>query len=153
MRLLAATATALSLLSSQSAHTDEATRLGSAARPAESSERSQSITVIRNGAQPSSKGSDQYFTGSVRVDPLFQPRDPSRASGAYVTFEHGATATNGMTHIAIQESLDGKNVQWMEKVSEEQYGKRAAPPGSTALPAVPTPGDVRAVSPGLERYT
>jgi quercetin dioxygenase-like cupin family protein len=36
---------------------------------------------------------------------------------------HGATATNGMSHIAVQESVDGKNVEWMEKVSDEQYGK------------------------------
>jgi len=36
---------------------------------------------------------------------------------------HGATAANGMTHIAIQESLDGRNVEWMEKVSDAQYAK------------------------------
>jgi quercetin dioxygenase-like cupin family protein len=35
---------------------------------------------------------------------------------------HGATPTTAMTHIAIQESLSGKNVEWMEKVSDEQYG-------------------------------
>jgi len=131
------------------------------------------MAITRNGSQRSNKGPDQYFTGSVRVDPLFQPTEPSRVSGAYVTFEpgarsawhahplgqtlvvtagtgwvqqeggdkqeikrgdviwtppgvkhwHGATATTGMTHIAIQESLDGKNVEWMEKVGEEQYGK------------------------------
>jgi quercetin dioxygenase-like cupin family protein len=36
---------------------------------------------------------------------------------------HGATATTRMTHIAIQESLDGKSVDWMEKVTDEQYGR------------------------------
>jgi 4-carboxymuconolactone decarboxylase len=177
--------------------------MGSATRASESDERSQSLTVTRSGEQPSSKGSDQYFTGSVRVDPLFQPKEPSRVSGAYVTFEpgarsawhthplgqtlvvtagtgwvqewngekreirpgdvvwtppgvkhwHGATVASRMTHIAIQESLDGKNVEWMEKVSDEQYGKTAATPGSNAVPAVPRLGDVRLVSPALERYT
>ena len=115
----------------------------------------------------------QYFTGSVRIDSLFQANDPSRTSGSSVTFEpgarsawhthplgqilivtagtgwvqqegrekqeitpgdviwippgvkhwHGATATNGVTHIAIQEQVDGKNVEWMEHVSDEQYGR------------------------------
>ena len=34
---------------------------------------------------------------------------------------HGATATNGMTHIAIQEEVDSKNVEWLEQVTNEQY--------------------------------
>jgi quercetin dioxygenase-like cupin family protein len=185
------TATALSLL------------LGPAGTASASAE-PQGMTVTRSGSQPSNKGSDQYFTGSVRVDPLFQPKAPSRVSGAYVSFEpgarsawhthplgqtlivtagtgwvqewngekqeirpgdvvwtppgvkhwHGATATSGMTHIAIQESLDGKNVEWMEKVSDEQYGKTASAPGPSALPSVaPRLGDVGAVSPALEEYT
>ncbi|MED0155220.1 cupin domain-containing protein [Escherichia coli] len=129
------------------------------------------MEVISNGSQPSIKGSADYFTGSVRVDPLFNPKAPSRTSGGFVTFDagsrsawhthplgqtliaasgtgwvqqwgekkieikpgdvvwcppgvkhwHGATATNGMSHYAIQESLDGKNVEWLEKVSDEQY--------------------------------
>jgi 4-carboxymuconolactone decarboxylase len=67
---------------------------------------------------------------------------------------HGATATSGITHLAIQESLDGKNVDWMEKVSDEQYDKTAAPPGPQPLPsAVPRLADVGTVSPALERYT
>ena len=124
------------------------------------------------------KGSDQYFTGSVRIDPLFRAADPSRVSGGLVTFEpgahsawhthplgqilivtaglglvqqwggpiqeirpgdvvrippgvkhwHGATATTGMSHIAIQEQLDGKAVDWMEKVSDEQYQAKANAP-------------------------
>ena len=128
----------------------------------------------RNGSQPSGKGPAEYFTGSVRIDPLFQATDPARAIGASVTFEpgastawhthplgqilivtagcglvqswegpivkirpgdviwcppdekhwHGATAIMGMTHIAIVEQLDGKTVDWMEKVSDEQYQAR-----------------------------
>ena len=129
------------------------------------------MDIKRSGSQPSGKGPAEYFTGSVRVDPLFQAHDPSRVSGAYVTFEpgartawhkhpfgqtlivtagrglvqrrggpveeigpgdvvwippgeehwHGATATTALTHIAIQEHLDGKAVEWKEKVSDEQY--------------------------------
>jgi quercetin dioxygenase-like cupin family protein len=131
------------------------------------------IDIKRNGSRPSAKGSSDWFTGSVRVDPLFQAPDPARAGAGQVTFEpgartawhthplgqtliitsglgwvqrdggsieevrpgdvvwfppglkhwHGATPTTGMTHIAIQESLDGKNVNWMEKVADEQYRK------------------------------
>jgi quercetin dioxygenase-like cupin family protein len=131
------------------------------------------ITVTRAGAQASNKGPAQYFTGSVRVDPLFSARAPSRVSAASVTFEpgaraawhthpvgqvlivtdgvgrvqqwggpvqeirpgdvvripplvkhwHGAAPTTGMTHIAIQEAVDGRNVDWLEQVSDEQYGK------------------------------
>ena len=133
---------------------------------------SHGIIITRSGSQPSTKGPADYFTGSVRVDPLFKAHDPSRTSGAYVTFEpgartawhqhpfgqilivtagsgriqqwggpiedirqgdvvwippgvkhwHGAAATTGMTHIAIQEQIEGKAVDWMEKVSDEQYG-------------------------------
>jgi quercetin dioxygenase-like cupin family protein len=125
------------------------------------------------GSQPSSQGPPQYFTGSVRVEPLFPARDPSRVTAAYVTFEpgarsawhthplgqnlvvtagagwiqqeggqkheikpgdviwtppgvkhwHGATATDRMTPLAIQEQVNGKNVEWMEKVTDEQYAK------------------------------
>ena len=131
------------------------------------------MEIKRSGSQPSGKVPDEYFTGRVRIDPLFQPPDPSRAISASVTFEpgartawhthplgqtllvtagcgraqrwggpvedirpgdvvwfppgekhwHGATATTAMTHIAIQERLDGKAVEWLEKVSDEQYGK------------------------------
>lgn len=134
---------------------------------------SQPIVITRAGSQPSSRGSAQYFTGSVRIDPLFDARDPARANGASVTFEpgartawhthplgqtlivtagvgrvqrwgdaveeirpgdvvwippgqkhwHGAAPATGMTHVAIQEHVGGKNVEWMEHVSDEQYGK------------------------------
>ena len=129
------------------------------------------MDIKRTGSQPSTKGLAEYFTGTVRIDPLFKANDPARVVGASVTFEpgsrtawhthplgqilivtagcglaqhsdgpveeirpgdvvwfppgekhwHGATATTAMTHIAIQEQLDGKTVDWMEKVSNEQY--------------------------------
>jgi len=129
------------------------------------------MDIRKCGSQPSSKGPAEYFTGTVRIDPLFQANPPARAFGASVTFEpgartawhthplgqtlivtagcgltqrwggpvekirpgdvawispgekhwHGATATTAMTHIAIQEHLDGKVVDWLEKVSDEQY--------------------------------
>lgn len=131
------------------------------------------MDIKRSGAQPSAKGSAGWFTGTVRLDPLFSPPEPARVSGALVTFEpgartawhthplgqtllvtaglgwvqreggsieeirpgdvvwfppgekhwHGATATTAMSHIAIQEKLDGKPVDWMEHVSDEQYRK------------------------------
>ena len=130
------------------------------------------MDIKRSGSRPSGKGPAEYFTGNVRIDPLFEAPDPARARGASVTFEpgarsawhthplgqtlivtsgcgwvqsegapkmeirpgdvvwcppkekhwHGATPTTAMTHIAIQEQLDGKVVEWMEKVSDEQYG-------------------------------
>src|SRR5881296_1384450 len=129
------------------------------------------MEIKRSGSQPSTKGSAEYFTGAVRVDPLFQARNPARAVGASVTFEpgartawhthplgqtlivtagsglvqrwggpvedirpgdviwfalgekhwHGASPTTAMTHVAIQEKLDGKVVDWMEHVTDEQY--------------------------------
>jgi quercetin dioxygenase-like cupin family protein len=131
------------------------------------------MVINRNGAQPSVKGSAQFFTGAVRVDMLFQPQAPSQASGALVTFEpgarsawhthplgqvlvvtagtgwvqqeggakqeikpgdviwtppgvkhwHGATVTNGMSHMAFTEALNRKNVDWLEKVSDEVYAR------------------------------
>ena len=129
------------------------------------------MEIKRVGTQPSQKGPEDWFTGTVRIDYLFQANDPVRAGGAQVTFEpgartawhthplgqtlivtfgcgwaqreggpieeirpgdvvwfapnekhwHGATATTAMTHIAIQESLNGSPVDWLEKVTEEQY--------------------------------
>jgi len=131
------------------------------------------MDIKRIGSQPSTKGSTDWFTGTVRIDPLYDTPEPSRVSCASVTFEpgsrtawhthplgqtliitaglgwvqrdggpieevrpgdivwfppglkhwHGATPTTALTHIAIQESLDGKNVDWMEKVADEQYRK------------------------------
>ena len=129
------------------------------------------MDIKRNGSQPSIKGPEDWFTGNVRIDPIFSANEVARASGAYVTFEpgarsawhthplgqtlivtsglgwtqcwggpivelrpgdviicppghkhwHGATPNTSMTHIAIQEHLNGKVVDWMEKVSDEQY--------------------------------
>jgi quercetin dioxygenase-like cupin family protein len=131
------------------------------------------MKITRSGTQPSAKGPADYFTGAVRVDPVFPVNDPSRVSAGHVTFEpgarsawhthplgqtlivtsglgwvqqeggpieevrtgdviwfppglrhwHGASPTNGVSHYAIQESLDGKNVEWMEKVTDAQYRK------------------------------
>jgi quercetin dioxygenase-like cupin family protein len=96
------------------------------------------MEIKRSGSQPSGKGPADWFTGTVRIDPLFQPNAPACAAGAVVTFEpgaviwfpsgekhwHGASATTAMTHIAIQEALDGKAVDWMEKVTDERYQRR-----------------------------
>jgi quercetin dioxygenase-like cupin family protein len=129
------------------------------------------MEIKRVGSQRSSKGPDDWFTGTVRIDPLFQASAPARAGGASVTFEpgartawhthplgqtlvvvsgygwaqcegepveeirpgdviwfppnvkhwHGAAPSTAMTHIAIQEMVDGKAVEWMEKVSDAQY--------------------------------
>jgi quercetin dioxygenase-like cupin family protein len=135
------------------------------------------MEIKRVGSQASGKGPSEWFTGTVRIDPLFQTPDPALVQGASVTFEpgartawhthplgqtlivtagcgwaqreggpieeirpgdvvwfppgekhwHGATPTTAMTHIAIQEKLNGKVVDWMEQVSDEQYrvGPRA----------------------------
>ena len=135
------------------------------------------MEIKRSGSQPSGKGPDEWFTGTVRIDPLFAAAEPSRVSAALVTFEpgartawhthplgqrlivtagcgwvkchdgpkreiragdvvvcppdekhwHGATATTAMSHIAIQEALDGKVVDWMEKVTDEEYLAGAHP--------------------------
>jgi quercetin dioxygenase-like cupin family protein len=129
------------------------------------------MDIKRTGSQPSGKGPEDWFTGAVRIDPLFQANEPARVACASVTFEpgartawhthplgqtlivtagsgwaqrqggpveeihqgdviwfppgekhwHGASPTTAMTHIAIQESLNGKVVEWMEKVTEDQY--------------------------------
>jgi len=129
------------------------------------------MKITRKGAQPTIKGPDAFFTGTVHIDSLFQGEAPARAGGAIVTFEpgartawhthplgqilvvtrgigwtqceggprteiregdviccpcqrrhwHGATPTTAMTHVAITELLDGKNVEWMEHVTDEQY--------------------------------
>jgi len=131
------------------------------------------VEIKRIGSEPSRQGPAEYFTGTVRIDPLFQAPEPARTSAGSVTFEpgartawhthpfgqtlivvsgfgwvqreggpieevrpgdvvwfppglkhwHGASPTTAMTHIAIQESQNGKNVDWLEKVSDEQYRK------------------------------
>ncbi|MDQ2931101.1 MAG: cupin domain-containing protein [Gemmatimonadota bacterium] len=134
------------------------------------------MQIKRIGSQSSAKGPADWFTGTVRIDPLFAAPSPARAAGAAVTFEpsartawhthplgqtlivtagaglvqraggpieeihpgdvvwfepgekhwHGAAPTTAVTHIAIQESLDGKLVEWMEQVSDEQYLSKAS---------------------------
>ena len=129
------------------------------------------MEILRAGTRPSTKGPADWFTGTVRLDPLIQAAEPALVQSAHVTFEpgartawhthplgqtlvvtygcgrvqrwggpieeirpwdvvwispgekhwHGAAPTTAMTHIAIQEKLDGKVVDWMEKVSDEQY--------------------------------
>jgi quercetin dioxygenase-like cupin family protein len=129
------------------------------------------MEIKRVGTRPSGKGPAEYFTGSVRLDPLFDAPEPARVAMAHVTFEpgartawhthpfgqtlivttgcgwvqrkggdrqeihpgdvvyfepgekhwHGATATTGMSHIAVQEKLNGSPVDWMEHVTEEEY--------------------------------
>lgn len=135
------------------------------------------MDIKRVGTQPSSKGPEEYFTGPVRIDPLFTAPDPARIAGASVTFEpgartawhthplgqtlivtagcglaqreggpveeihpgdvvwfppgekhwHGATLTTAMTHLALQEQVGGKTVDWLEHVTDEQYQTRGSP--------------------------
>jgi quercetin dioxygenase-like cupin family protein len=130
------------------------------------------MEIKRAGEQPSAAGPAEWFTGTVRIDPLFAAAPPARAAGNAVTFEpgartawhthplgqvlivaagcgwaqrdggpvevirpgdvvrfapgerhwHGATATTAMTHIAIQEALDGQHVTWMEHVADKEHG-------------------------------
>jgi quercetin dioxygenase-like cupin family protein len=133
------------------------------------------MEIKRAGSQPSAKGPAEWFTGTVRIDPLFQSPTPARAAGAAVTFEpgartawhthpfgqtliviagagrvqrwdgpleeirpgdvvsiapgekhwHGAAPTTAMAHIAVHEQLDGKPVEWLEHVTDEQYAGRS----------------------------
>lgn len=137
------------------------------------------MQIKRSGTQASIVGPPEYFSGTVRIDPLFQPVAPARAAGASVTFEpgtrtawhthplgqtlivtsglgltqcwgeapveirpgdviscppgkkhwHGASPAAAMSHIAIQEALDGRMVDWMEKVSDEEYRAAARTAG------------------------
>jgi quercetin dioxygenase-like cupin family protein len=133
------------------------------------------MEIQHTGSKPSTDGPAEYFTGRVRIDPLFEASDPARALGASVTFEpgartawhthplgqilivtagcglaqrqggpieeirpgdvirfapgekhwHGASPTAAMTHIAIVEQLDGKSADWMEKVTDQEYLRKA----------------------------
>ena len=65
------------------------------------------MEITRAGSQPAAKGPGDWFTGTARIDPLFQAPAPARAAA--------------MTHIAVQEQPDGKPVDWLEHVSDEQY--------------------------------
>ncbi|MCB9201837.1 MAG: cupin domain-containing protein [Flavobacteriales bacterium] len=131
------------------------------------------MKITRNEILPSVKGPEDWFTGSVRIDPLYQKEEKTKGAGSLVTFEpsartawhthpagqtiiilsglgwvqkengiietvragdvvyfepnekhwHGASPTKAMSHIAIQEEVNGEVVTWMEKVSDEQYNK------------------------------
>jgi quercetin dioxygenase-like cupin family protein len=130
------------------------------------------MDIARAGSQPSRDGDPRWFTGPVRVEPLFNPFDKARAVGSRVTFEagartnwhthplgqtllvtaglgrvqrwggpieevhpgdvvwfapgekhwHGAGPTSVMVHLAVQEVQDGQAVEWLEPVTDEQYG-------------------------------
>jgi 4-carboxymuconolactone decarboxylase len=164
------------------------------------------IRITRSGSQPSRQGPAEHFTGSVRVDPLFQADAPARASGSLVTFEpgartawhthplgqilivtagaglvqrwgdpveevhhgdvvwippgqkhwHGAAPNSSMAHMAIVEELDGKTVDWMEKVSDAQYGAalrvRGASTDARAKPR-PSQGAIGDFDPKLAELT
>jgi hypothetical protein len=71
------------------------------------------MNIQHSGSQPSSRGAAGYFTGRVRIDPLFASSEPARATGA--------SATTAMTHIAIQDALDRRAVVWPEQVSDDDY--------------------------------
>ena len=127
-RLLAATAVAVSLAASASAQTGPT----AAGQPA-AAEQSQTITIARRGSQPSQTAPAEHFTGSVRVDPLFQPTSPSRAVGASVTFEPGARTawhSHPLGQILIVTSGVGRVQQWGGPVEEIRPGDVVwIPPG------------------------
>jgi len=129
------------------------------------------MEISKNGTQASVQGPEAWFTGAVRIDPLFTKKEATKGAGALVTFEpgartawhthpvgqtlvvvsgmgwvqreggsineihpgdvvwfdpnekhwHGASPTKAMSHIAIQEELNGEVVTWLEKVSEQEY--------------------------------
>ena len=162
MRTLMAATASVGLVACASLHFDYAI-----------AQESRSQAVSRAGSQHSTNGPAEYFTGNVRVEPVFAANESAPFSGAYVTFEpgarsnwhthpsgqhllvthgmgrtqewggpiievragdhiwcppgvkhwHGASPTTAMTHIALTVSRDGKNVEWMEKVTDEQYAK------------------------------
>lgn len=130
------------------------------------------MKITRAGSTPSMKGPEDWFSGAVRIDPLFAAEAPGRVGAGAVTFEpgartawhthpagqalivlagfgrvqreggpieeirpgdvvwfpagekhwHGAAPAVAMTHIAITETVDGKNVTWMEKITDAEYG-------------------------------
>ena len=145
--------------------------------------------ITRSGSQAASKGPAEYFTGDVRVQPLFAAEEAAAYGGVYVTFQpgarsawhthpagqrlivtegvgrtqqwggpveeiragdvlwcppgvkhwHGASPTSAMTHIALTGVRDGQNVEWLEKVSDEQYGADAGPREEDERPRLDRP--------------
>jgi quercetin dioxygenase-like cupin family protein len=72
------------------------------------------MEIKRNGSQPSGKGPDDWFTGSVRVDPLIQAPEPARVTGAHVTFEPGAR-TAWHTHPLGQTLIITSGLGWVQR--------------------------------------
>jgi 4-carboxymuconolactone decarboxylase len=119
MKLLVATAITLSLLASASAQVNQA---GAASASAQDS---QAIRIARRGTQPSRQGPAENFTGSVRVDPLFQASAPARTSGSLVTFEPGAHSnwhTHPLGQTLIVTAGTGRVQRWGDPVDEIRQG-------------------------------
>jgi quercetin dioxygenase-like cupin family protein len=72
------------------------------------------MEIKRVGSQPSTKGPSDWFTGTVRIDPLFQVLDPARLSGAHVTFEPGAR-TAWHTHPLGQTLIVTAGCGWVQR--------------------------------------
>jgi quercetin dioxygenase-like cupin family protein len=86
--------------------------------------KAQTITIMRSGSQPSRKATAEYFTGAVRIDPLFQAKDSSRASGSSVTFEPGARSA-WHTHPLGQTLIVTAGLGWVQQEGhEKQESKR-----------------------------
>ena len=134
MKLLAATVMSLFLLASAAAHANQARAAsGSGAPPIAASEDSQTISITRSGSQPSAKGPAEYFTGTVCVDRLFKANDPSRTSGARVTFEPGARTAwhrHPLGQTLIVTAGSGWVQQWGGQIEEIRQGDVVwIPPG------------------------
>lgn len=123
MKLVAATVMSISLLASVSAQTNQAEAAsGSGVAQAPGS---QSIRITRSGSQPSRQGPAENFTGTVRVDPLFQANAPVRAGGSLVTFESGARSawhTHPLGQILIVTAGVGRVQRWGDPVDEIRQG-------------------------------
>jgi quercetin dioxygenase-like cupin family protein len=72
------------------------------------------IDIKRVGSRPSQKGPEDWFTGTVRIDPLFQATEPARTSGAQVTFEPGAR-TAWHTHPLGQTLIVTAGLGWAQR--------------------------------------
>lgn len=134
MKRLAATVMSLSLLASACAPPNQAKAVSASAAPSiASSQGSPTITIARSGAQPSRQGPAENFTGSVRIDPLFDAKDPSRTTGGRVTFEPGARTawhTHPLGQTLIVTAGTGWVQQWGGQIQEMRQGDIVRiPPG------------------------
>jgi hypothetical protein len=117
MKLFAATVMALSLLASACSGVNQARVASGSYAPSDSGKQSQTINITRSGSRPSRQALAQYFTGSVRIDPLFETKDPSHTSGSYVTFEPGARSawhTHPLGQTLIVTAGTGRVQRWGE---------------------------------------